>query len=237
MDLAWAGPPAAGAPALAGCPEGLRTTRRGRRSRPGRTPGTGASARPGSAGVPHLGWFGTWRVVTAAVVVLVFRLGFRLACCCRGACCRPWWLSLPAWAVPGRRRRYTGETRFGLRGQNPHRYFFHAALVFSVILTWDAVVAFDFGGRIGTGAGPVVLVINAVLLWLCSLSCHACRHAAGGRINHFSRHPIRYRAWTFVPRLNPCHGNFARLSLVWVALADLYVRLPASGVIGDPRVF
>ena len=38
-------------------------------------------------------------------------------------------------------------------------------------------------------------------------------------------------------RLNPYHGNFAWLSLVWVALADLYVRLVASGVIHDPRVF
>ncbi|MGZ3748560.1 MAG: hypothetical protein ACXVCD_14580, partial [Pseudobdellovibrionaceae bacterium] len=34
---------------------------------------------------------------------------------------------------------------------------------------------------------------NAALLWLYSLSCHACRHAVGGRINHFSKHPIRYR--------------------------------------------
>jgi hypothetical protein len=67
-----------------------------------------------------------------------------------------------------------------------------------------------------------------VLLWLYSLSCHACRHAVGGRINHFSKHPARYRAWTLVSRLNPYHGNFAWASLVWVALADLYVRLTAA---------
>ena len=76
-----------------------------------------------------------------------------------------------------------------------------------------------------------------MLLWLYSLSCHACRHAVGGRINHFSKHPVRYKAWTFVSRLNPYHGNFAWASLVWVALTDLYVRLVASGVIHDPRVF
>jgi hypothetical protein len=63
------------------------------------------------------------------------------------------------------------------------------------------------------------------------------RHAVVGRISHFSKHPIRYRAWTFVSRLNLCHGNFAWLSLVWVVLADLYVRLVASGVITDPWVF
>ena len=34
-------------------------------------------------------------------------------------------------------------------GQNVHRYFFYVALVFNVILTWDAIVALDFGGHIG----------------------------------------------------------------------------------------
>ena len=193
---------------------------------------------PGSAGAPHLGWFGTWWIVTPAVIILIFPLGFRLTCYYyRKAYYRSWWLAPPACAVPEPRRRYTGETRFPLLGQNLHRYFFYAALVFNVILSWDAIVAFDFGGHIGIGVGTVVLVVNAVLLWLYSLSCHACRHAVGGRINHFSRHPVRYKAWTFVSRLNPYHGNFAWLSLVWVALTDLYVRLVASGVIHDPRVF
>jgi hypothetical protein len=76
----------------------------------------------------------------------------------------------------------------------------------------------------------------------CCCGCIHCPatpagHAAGGRINHFSRHPVRYKAWTFVSRLTPNHGNFAWLSLVWVALTDLYVRLVASGAITDPRVF
>lgn len=176
--------------------------------------------------------------LTQGVIILIFPLGFRLTCYYyRKAYYRSWWLSPSACAVPEPRRRYTGETRFPLLGQNVHRYFFYAALAFNVILTWDAIAAFDFGGHIGIGVGTVVLVINAVLLWLYSLSCHACRHAVGGRINHFSKHPIRYKAWTFVSRLNPYHGNFAWLSLVWVALTDLYVRLMASGVIHDPRVF
>ena len=193
---------------------------------------------PGSHGVPHLGWFGTWWIITPAVIILVFPLGFRFTCYYyRKAYYRSWWLSPPACAVPEPRRGYTGETRFPLLGQNVHRYFFYAALVFNVILTWDAVAAFDFGGHIGIGVGTGVLVINAVLLWLYSLSCHACRHAVGGRINHFSKHPVRYKAWTFVSRLNPYHGNFAWASLVWVALTDLYVRLVASGVLHDPRVF
>ena len=35
---------------------------------------------PGSAGAPHLGCFGTWWIITPAVIILVFPLGFRLTC-------------------------------------------------------------------------------------------------------------------------------------------------------------
>jgi hypothetical protein len=199
---------------------------------------THCGAVAGSHGVPHLGWFGAWWIVTPAVIILIFPLGFRLTCYYyRKAYYRSWWLSPPACAVAEPHRRYTGETRFPLIGQNVHRYFFYAALVFNVILTWDAVIAFDFRGSFGMGLGSLVLVVNAALLWLYTLSCHACRHAVGGRINHFSKHPVRYRWWTFVSRLSPYHGNLAWASLVWVGLADLYVRLVASGTIHDPRFF
>ena len=193
---------------------------------------------PGSHGVPHLGWFGTWWIVTPAVIILIFPLGFRMTChYYRKAYYRAFWLAPPACAVPESHRSYSGETRFPLIGQNIHRYFFYAALVFNAILTWDAVIAFDFDGRIGMGIGSLVLVVNAVLLWLYTLSCHACRHAVGGRIKHYSRHPVRYRMWTWVSRINPYHGRFAWASLIWVALTDLYVRLDAAGILHDVRIF
>jgi hypothetical protein len=136
-------------------------------------------------------------------------------------------------------RRYTGETRFPLIFQNLHRYFFYFALIFNVILTYDAVLAFR--GTDGSwghmGLGTLVLLANAGLLWLYSLSCHSCRHIVGGRLNSFSRHPLRYRFWTVVSRLNPRHPRFAWFSLFSVALADLYVFLVASGTISDPRFF
>ncbi len=199
---------------------------------------THCGAVPGSHGAPHLGWFGGWWIITPAVIVLIFPLGFRLTCYYyRKAYYRSWWAAPPACAVPEPHRRYSGETRFPLLLQNIHRYFFYAALVFNVILTWDAVIAFDFRGRLGMGLGSLVLVVNAVLLWLYTLSCHSCRHVVGGRLNNFGRHPLRYRAWTWVSRLNPYHGNFAWASLIWVGLADLYVRLVAGGTIHDPRFF
>jgi len=82
-----------------------------------------------------------------------------------------------------------------------------------------------------------VLFVNAALLWLYSLSCHSCRHVVGGRLKHFSKHPIRYRAWTVVSRLNARHMQLAWASLVFVALTDLYVRLVAAGTISDLRLF
>jgi len=120
-----------------------------------------------------------------------------------------------------------------------HRYFLYVALIFNLILTWDAVLAFrNHGGQWGhMGLGTLVLIVNAGLLWLYSLSCHACRHVTGGRLKHFSKHPLRYKAWTLVSRLNTRHMEFAWISLGFVLVTDLYIRLVASGVFTDPRFF
>jgi len=195
----------------------------------------------GAYQVPHVGIFGTWYAWSPALIILIFPLGFRLTCYYyRRAYYRAYWLSPPACAVGEPHKKYTGETRFPLIVQNIHRYFFYAGLVFNVILTYDAVVAFVTprssaigGGYVGVGS--FVLLINAVLLWSYSLSCHSCRHIIGGRLKHFSRHPIRFKMWGFVSRLNTNHMQFAWASLIVVALTDLYVRLAASGALGHGR--
>jgi hypothetical protein len=87
------------------------------------------------------------------------------------------------------------------------------------------------------GLGTLVLLANATMLWLYSLSCHSCRHAIGGRLKHFSAHPVRYKAWTLVSKLNHKHMMFAWISLFGVALTDLYVALVAAGHITDPTFF
>ena len=51
------------------------------------------------------------------------------------------------------------------------------------------------------------------------------------------KHPIRYRIWKLATPLNARHMQFAWASLAMVALADLYVRLVASGVFPDPKIF
>jgi hypothetical protein len=59
----------------------------------------------------------------------------------------------------------------------------------------------------------------------------------GGRLKHFSKHPVRYKAWGFVSKLNTRHMQLAWVSLFGVAIADLYVLLVSSGTFSDPRFF
>ena len=72
------------------------------------------------------------------------------------------------------------------------------------------------------GLGTLVLLVNVVLIWLYTLSCHSCRHIIGGRLKHFSKHPVRYRLWTLVSKLNARH-----MQLAWV-VAVLAWRSPTS---------
>ena len=127
---------------------------------------------------------------------LPFLLLFRLTCYYyRKAYYRAFWLSPPACAVPDGHKKYTGETRFPLLGQNLHRYAFYAAVIISLINTYDAIIAFHSPEGFGFGLGNVILVGNVVMLWAYTVSCHSCRHIIGGRMKHFSKHPVRYRAW------------------------------------------
>ena len=183
---------------------------------------------------------GSWFPFSPALLILVFPLGFRLTCYYyRKAYYRSFWQSPPACAVSEPHKKYTGETRFPLIFQNSHRYFFYAGLVFNVILTYDAIIAFrneDYQwGHMSIGT--LVLVANATFLWLYSMSCHSCRHAIGGRLKHFSAHPVRYKFWTWVSTLNHSHPTFAWISLIGVAFADFYVMLVASDTITNYYFF
>jgi len=186
---------------------------------------------PGS----HPGSVISWWTISPALLILIFPLGFRLTCYYyRKAYYRSFWLAPPACAVSDAHGSYSGETRFPLLFQNIHRYFFYFGLVFNVILTIDAVMAFRQPGiGIGFSVGTAVLIINASLLWLYSLSCHACRHLCGGGVKQFSKSPLRHRVWKTLTPLNAKHMVFAWMSLVFVAFTDFYVRLVASGTIHD----
>ena len=191
-------------------------------------------------GSSDLGQPFSWWQLSPALIILIFPLGFRMTCYYyRKAYYRAFWLSPPACAVAEPHTKYTGETRLPLILQNLHRYFWYAAMVVSLVLTYDLLLAFrDEDGDWGhVGLGTLIFLVNIVLIWLYTLSCHSCRHAVGGRLRHFSKHPIRYKLWTVVSKLNARHAQYAWLSLFSVAFADFYVYLLATGQFNDPRLF
>src|SRR5437764_12868097 len=107
-----------------------------------------------------------WWPLSPALLILGGPLGFRATCYYyRKAYYRAFFLDPPACAVgePGE-HRYRGETAFPLILQNLHRYFLYVALIFLVILWYDAVVAFRFNGHFGVGVGSLVLLGNIILL-------------------------------------------------------------------------
>ena len=177
-------------------------------------------------------------IIPLGFLVLPFLLGFRLTCYYyRKAYYRSVWFSPPACAVAEPHRTYTGETRLPLIVQNAHRYFFYVALVVSLINTYDAIRAFHGAdGGFGIGLGTLVMVCNVILLWAYTVSCHSCRHVMGGRLTHFSQHPIRYRLWTWVSTLNTRHMQLAWTTLATLIVTDFYVMLVASGTISDLRL-
>jgi len=111
----------------------------------------------------------------------------------------------------------------------------------ALVLTYDTILAFGpaegESSGVHMGLGTIVFVVNIVLIWLYTLSCHSCRHIVGGKLRHFSKHPVRYQMWNWVSKLNADHARYAWLSLFSVAIADLYVVLISSGAFNDPRFF
>jgi hypothetical protein len=189
--------------------------------------------------------FGSWWIVSPALLILIFPLAFRATCYYyRKAYYRSYWLSPPACAVPdagsgpgGKRQKYTGETRFPLLVNNIHRYTWYFATIFVGINIWDAIAAYRFPNGVGMALGSLIFTINAVLLALYTFGCHACRHLCGGGAKVFSKAKVRHKLWQFVTPLNERHMLFAWLSLGWVAFTDFYVFLVSSGTIHDPRFF
>jgi hypothetical protein len=193
-----------------------------------------------AANCAHPTWkiIGSWWTLSPALLILPIPLGFRLTCYYyRKAYYRAFFWSPPACAVPDARSRYAGESRFPLILQNVHRYFFYLVVPFPFLLLWDATKGFDFPDGFGMGLGTLILLVNAALLGVYVLSCHSCRHLCGGRSDLLSKSPRRYRAWRLVSMLNERHMLIAWVSLVGVALTDLYIRLVATGAIRDPRFF
>jgi hypothetical protein len=180
-----------------------------------------------------------------ALLVIWAPLGLRLTCYYyRKAYYRSYFLAPPACAVTGLDRRYRGESKFPLVLQNVHRYFLYFAIVVLGFLWYDAGRAFFFTAddgslELGVGLGTIVLLVNVVALSFFTFGCNSLRHLVGGNLDCFtcSRSArARHGLWRGVTRLNLRHAEWAWISLVIVALADLYIRLASMGVFHDPRI-
>ena len=97
-------------------------------------------------------------------------------------------------------------------------------------------MAFHSPTGFGIGLGTIIMVVNVVLLWTYTLSCHSCRHIVGGRLRHFSRHPVRYKVWIWVSKINGKHMQLAWLTLGTLALTDLYIWFVSAGLFTDLRI-
>ena len=201
------------------------------------------SSVPGAAPLSHA-WLGEWPSwwpsflpSSPAFLILIVPIAFRGTCYYyRKAYYRSFCGSPPACAVrPVPRGPYRGETGL-LLVQNLHRYSLYLAILLIVILYDDAFRAFSRDGRFGIGVGSLILLINPTLLAAYTFGCHSLRHLVGGGADCFSKGAaggLRHGLWKRVTFLNGRHMPFAWLSLFWVGLTDLYVRLVSMGIVKD----
>ena len=198
----------------------------------------------GSAPLLHA-WFGIWPdwmpgliPVTPAILILAGPLSFRLTCYYyRKFYYRSYFLSPPACAVNGLPQNdYKGETAL-LVVQNLHRFTLYIAIGFVVVLSYDAFLSFFRDGEIGVGVGSIILLLNPIFLAGYTFGCHAFRHLSGGRQDCFTcpkgKEKVGFKIWQSVSWLNGRHMLWAWISMVWVALTDIYVRLVSKGIWTD----
>lgn len=193
---------------------------------------------------PRPAWWPSWLVFSPALLILPFPALFRFTCYYyRGAYYKAFWQDPPACAVGEPRTSYWGEKKGPLVLQNVHRYFLYIALLFLVVLSYDAIKGFWFTnpatgqGEFGIGVGSLLLVLNVVLLAGYTLGCHAFRHVVGGKLDQLSLHRARTGLYDLATKLNIDHMKWAWASLITVGLVDVYVRLCSMGVITDLRLF
>jgi hypothetical protein len=213
---------------------------------------TGQPNFPGSAPLNHalLGPWPEWLPhhlfglipITGAFMILWVPGGFRLTCYYyRGAYYKAFWGDPVNCAVGEPRKSYWGEQSMPLIWMNIHRYFLYFALIFNVILTYDAVLGYIFidsdGSKsFGVGVGSLVLTLNAILLAGYSFGCHSLRHIVGGKKDCVSASPLRHKTWQCVSCFNRGHMQWAWVSLFWVGFTDLYIRLCSMGIWTDYRL-
>lgn len=200
-------------------------------------------------------WLPAWVPFSSGFLILAFPGLFRVTCYYyRKAYYRAFWADPFACGVTEPRKSYWGENRLPLILQNLHRYAMYIAVIFLILLWWDALHAFwwptsrdgqllpNNGHQFGLGVGTLVMLANVVLLTGFTLGCNSVRHLVGGRLDCFScpKNPENvvagYKLWRFSTILNERHMEWAWASLFSVGFVDVYVRMCSLGYWQDIRL-
>lgn len=201
---------------------------------------------PGAAPMSHAifgawpEWWPKWIPPSPSLLILAIPAVFRFTCYYyRKAYYRAFTGTPPACAVGALPRRgaagYAGETGL-MRIQNFHRYAMYFAIIYIFIFFYDAFLAFFRGGEFGVGVGTILILGNPILLACYTFGCHSVRHLFGGRRDCYSCSMIgevAHQNGKAIGWLNQRHELFAWISLIWIMVADFYVRMVSMGVITD----
>ena len=194
----------------------------------------------------YQGLTGKMLPISPSILLLAFPGSFRASCYfARRSYYRALFWDPPACAVreiaQARRKNYTGERDFPFNLQNLHRYALYAIFIV-VAFHWAHLVEALFftapngSTHFGIGVGTLVILLDTVMLSLYVFSCHSFRHLVGGVLNRFSNNKTRFTVWMNISGLNARHGLFFWVSLITVGLADVYIRMVASGALTDLHI-
>jgi len=189
-------------------------------------------------------WWPSWIPPSPSLLILAVPGIFRFTCYYyRKAYYRAFSGTPPACAVgalPRKQKKgYKGETGL-MVVQNIHRITMYFASIYVIIFFYDAYLAFFRGGEFGVGLGSILLLGNPILLASYMLGCHSIRHLIGGSMDCYScglGGDIAHKNGMIVGWFNRRHELFAWISLVWIMVADLYIRMVSMGYINDPSTW
>ncbi len=187
-------------------------------------------------------WWPSWIPPSPSLLILAIPGIFRFTCYYyRKAYYRAFTGTPPACAVgalPRKRKEgYKGETGL-MVVQNIHRITMYFAVLYIIVFFYDAYLSFFRGGEFGLGLGSILLLGNPILLTCYTFGCHSIRHLVSGSRDCYScglSGNIAHKNGKIVGWLNRRHELFAWLSLIWIMIADYYVRMVSMGYIIDPN--